>query len=311
MLNLQGDVERIYDATGEIVVTYFYDAWGKLISIEDDTTNNIGTKNPLRYRGYYYDTETGFYYLQSRYYDPEICRFINADSLLIAGNDYIQGTNRYAYCINNPIVFADRNGYAYDYVLGTFDSGTEELFAAIGALATVCGAANYIMEYGMGLGYSESAITESLEDFLLRTKPLYDDIFDLASIMLIGVKVMDGSAWWLNMSSTIGTADDLVSILKSEFPSLLSTNGNLLSIIASVGTEFVIDYLNPLINNTELVSYLGKHLLVAVGDFGISYMALSIGAGVATAFNPLLGAAMGTVLLLGGSEAWSELTKDI
>ena len=53
MLNLQGDIERIYDATGEIVVTYFYDAWGKLISIEDDTTNNIGTKNPLRYRGYY------------------------------------------------------------------------------------------------------------------------------------------------------------------------------------------------------------------------------------------------------------------
>ena len=72
MLNLQSDVERIYDATGEIVVTYFYDAWGKLIFIEDYTENSIGVKNPLRYRGYYYDTETGFYYLQSRYYDPDL-----------------------------------------------------------------------------------------------------------------------------------------------------------------------------------------------------------------------------------------------
>ena len=112
MLNLQGDIEKIYDATGEVVVTYIYDAWGKLISIEDDTTDNIGVKNPLRYRGYYYDTETGFYYLQSRYYDPEICRFINADSLIIAGDDYIQGTNVYAYCYNNPVMYVDPTGYA-------------------------------------------------------------------------------------------------------------------------------------------------------------------------------------------------------
>ncbi len=60
MLNLQGDIEKIYDSNGYVVVTYFYDAWGKLISIEDYSTDNIGVKNPLRYRGYYYDTETGF-----------------------------------------------------------------------------------------------------------------------------------------------------------------------------------------------------------------------------------------------------------
>ncbi len=111
LLNLQGDVIGIYDSTGTIVVQYLYDSWGKLISITGSLADTIGVKNPLRYRGYYYDTETSLYYLQSRYYDPETCRFINADSLLIAG-DYLQGTNMFAYCLNNPVMYVDPTGYA-------------------------------------------------------------------------------------------------------------------------------------------------------------------------------------------------------
>ena len=70
-----------------MVARYYYDTWGKLIKIVDgsgnDITNNtttVGYKNPFRYRGYYYDVETELYYLQSRYYDPEVCRLINADN---------------------------------------------------------------------------------------------------------------------------------------------------------------------------------------------------------------------------------------
>ena len=110
LLNLQGDVIGIYDSNGNVVVEYTYDSWGKLISVTGSLASTIGIKNPLRYRGYYYDTETSLYYLQSRYYDPETCRFINADSLLIAGNDYIQGTNMYAYCYNNPVMYVDPSG---------------------------------------------------------------------------------------------------------------------------------------------------------------------------------------------------------
>lgn len=109
LLNLQGDVIGIYDGNGDIVVQYTYDSWGKLISITGSLAETIGVKNPLRYRGYYYDTETGLYYLQSRYYDPETCRFINADSLLVAG-DYLQGTNMFAYCLNNPVMYVDPSG---------------------------------------------------------------------------------------------------------------------------------------------------------------------------------------------------------
>ncbi len=114
LLNLQGDVIGIYDSTGTIVVQYLYDSWGKLVSTTGSLADTIGVKNPLRYRGYYYDNETGWYYLQSRYYDPETCRFINADSLLIAG-DYLQGTNMFAYCYNNPINSIDCSGYCHGY----------------------------------------------------------------------------------------------------------------------------------------------------------------------------------------------------
>ena len=69
----------------------------------------MGARNPYRYRGYYYDTETGFYYLQSRYYDPEVSRFINAD--VVIGNESILGTNLFAYCFNNPANCFDDTGY--------------------------------------------------------------------------------------------------------------------------------------------------------------------------------------------------------
>ena len=82
--NLQGDVIAIADDTGAVKATYTYDAWGAY-EIESDTSGcNIATINPFRYRGYYYDTETDLYYLQSRYYNPEVGRFINADLIDLA-----------------------------------------------------------------------------------------------------------------------------------------------------------------------------------------------------------------------------------
>ena len=76
VLNLQGDVVKLIDQDGAVAAAYAYDAWGNLLS----ATGSMAHVNPLRYRGYYYDSETGFYYLQSRYYDPATRRFINADS---------------------------------------------------------------------------------------------------------------------------------------------------------------------------------------------------------------------------------------
>ena len=95
--------------------TYEYDPWGKLLAVKDADGNAITSsshaaiKNPLRYRGYYYDIDSGFYYLQSRYYDPQIGRFINGDNQ-ISSND-IHSTNLFTYCGNNPVNRADGSGH--------------------------------------------------------------------------------------------------------------------------------------------------------------------------------------------------------
>ena len=108
VLNLQGDVVKlIHYIPGfeyESVATYEYDAWGNVSS-----SGRLAEINPLRYRGYYYDNETGFYYLQSRYYDPANRRFINADSYQSTGQGFV-GTNMFAYCDNNPITAIDESG---------------------------------------------------------------------------------------------------------------------------------------------------------------------------------------------------------
>ena len=113
--NAQGDVKQIVDSNYNVVAYYAYDAWGKLLAVLDGNDKPVSgdsyfaNVNPFRYRGYVYDTETGFYYLQSRYYDPEIGRFINADGQ-INQQESISGYNLFAYCNNDPINMIDSDG---------------------------------------------------------------------------------------------------------------------------------------------------------------------------------------------------------
>lgn len=104
--NLQGDIIAIADIDGTIVVEYTYDVWGVLLSTSGTMAGTLGIDNPFRYRGYYYDTETELYYLQSRYYNPSWGRFLNADGIA-----FIDGTSLYAYCVNNPIHYVDIAGF--------------------------------------------------------------------------------------------------------------------------------------------------------------------------------------------------------
>ena len=105
ILNLQGDVIHLVNTSGAAVASYTYDPYGSPLT----ATGSLATVNPLRYRGYYYDPETGFYYLQSRYYDPALGRFLNADSYTSTGTGFL-GYNMFAYCENRPIIGCDPNG---------------------------------------------------------------------------------------------------------------------------------------------------------------------------------------------------------
>ena len=122
--NQQGDILEIHNGT-TVVAKYTYNAWGEITSITDNNgnaiapsaTTNIANVNPFRYRGYYYDTDTGFYYLQSRYYDPVVKRFLNADGLTqIGSSENLLSYNLYVYCCNNPLVYVDENGLSYEIV---------------------------------------------------------------------------------------------------------------------------------------------------------------------------------------------------
>ena len=107
-----GDIVQIRNSEQSVVANYHYDAWGKLLSITDANGNAItsqshaATLNPLRYRGYVYDNETGLYLTGTRYYDPEIGRFINADGYVSTGQG-LAGYNMFAYCNNNPVMCCD------------------------------------------------------------------------------------------------------------------------------------------------------------------------------------------------------------
>ena len=123
------------------MVEYTYDAWGNVLSITGMYADTLGVNNPIRYRGYYQDFETGFYYLQSRYYDPAIRRFINADGYINANGD-ILGFNMYAYCGNNPIMYVDPTGeFSWGKLVAIISVAAVITTAVVATIAT-CGIAS-------------------------------------------------------------------------------------------------------------------------------------------------------------------------
>ena len=119
--NLQGDIVALYNENGQQLCFYTYDAWGvATTSYTSAATSSsmwsVIVQNPFRYRGYYYDTETGWYYLQSRYYNPTWGRFLNADGYVSTGQGML-GYNMFAYCSNNPVMHTDPTGHFHRLII--------------------------------------------------------------------------------------------------------------------------------------------------------------------------------------------------
>ena len=150
--NLQGDVIAILDSTGTVVVNYHYDAYGVLLQTGGTMAATLGTLNPLTYRGYVYDHETGLYYVGSRYYMPSIRRWISPEPNVYAGGfDSGAGTNAYnvfAYCANNPVIYRDSNG--------------ESVILALLIGAGICLATQYVADVAINMAEGDSFV-ESLK----------------------------------------------------------------------------------------------------------------------------------------------------
>ena len=134
----QGNIAAILDSNGNIVVEYKYDSWGNHAVLDANgadiaSATHIGNLNPFRYRGYYYDTETGLYFLKTRYYDPEVGRFITIDDISYIDPETINGLNLYAYCGNNPVIYTDPEGCSVlltllaGFLIGFIISGVAEI----------------------------------------------------------------------------------------------------------------------------------------------------------------------------------------
>ena len=124
--NWRGDVTEIYDSTGALAASYSYDAWGKVTeNATSADTQNITETNPIRYRGYYYDSEAGMYYVNSRYYDPAVKRFLNSDDDLLSATspEALTDKNYFAYCDNNPVSRTDGEGTIWHIVVGAVIGG--------------------------------------------------------------------------------------------------------------------------------------------------------------------------------------------
>ena len=151
--NIQGDITHIYKEDGTLVAEYQYDAWGKCTTV-DYSNESIGILNPFRYRGYFYDTETQLYYLNSRYYDPKTGRFISPDvlSILDETKGQINGLNLYIYCANNPVMNVDPSGYGWKEFwkgLGLTLLAAATVVAISAAVAVSAGAAALLVGAGI------------------------------------------------------------------------------------------------------------------------------------------------------------------
>jgi len=119
--NLQGDIVAVYDPWGAKYISYSYDAWGNAtVTYHNGGESTKAAKNPFRYRGYYYDSDLGLYYNNTRYYDSKTCRWISADSeaVITATPTALTDKNLFAYCDNNPVIRADRGGEFWNIVIG-------------------------------------------------------------------------------------------------------------------------------------------------------------------------------------------------
>jgi len=192
--NLQGDVVAVYNHSGIKLIAYTYDAWGNSsVSYYNSGASTTATYNPFRYRGYYLDSESGFYYLNSRYYDPAIGRFITADKLstIKATSFDLVDKNLYAYCDNNPITRTDDSGAIWETVFDIVSLGVSVVEVCVNptdpwAWAGLVGDAVDLIPFVTGVGEVTRAVK--------TTKKIVDGVDNVVDAAKATYKAADAAS---------------------------------------------------------------------------------------------------------------------
>lgn len=244
--NQMGDITHIATSDGTVVVHYVYDAYGNIVDIDSESGySTLAEINSYRYRGYRYDSEISMYYLNSRYYNPEVGRFINSDVMLGQTKD-LSSTNMYLYCANNPIMYVDEDGkfwnIAAGFIIGGLISATVSIASQLittgevdlvqtGIAFLAGGASGALAATGIGLAGSIIAnagiggVTDTVSQ-LAST----GSFAELDPISIVASTIMGGVAGWIggpgmkNASNPLAQADINLSVLRqlnSEVPSQL------------------------------------------------------------------------------------------
>ena len=262
--NAFGDVTEVYNVRGELVAKYSYSAYGKC-TIEYNK-DNAAHFNPIRYRGYYYDEETGLYYLKSRYYDPETGRFLNADDISYLDPETINGLNLYAYCGNNPVMRIDENGNAWwDWLLGAIavigmvalSVVSFGIAAPLGAMVVSGIALGTITNIGLGIMSGQSVgeiISGALTGGLLGG----------AMAFAIGLGMLGGAAL-----AGVGAASATLSAAGLSGIGAFAIASTTVSV--SYGTSYLIDaaYTGKQITAANFFASMAKGMFVGASLYGI------------------------------------------
>ena len=209
-----GNILGIYDENNCLIAKYVYDAWGnhktfalnssEWVDISSQTAYNensilnekLALLNPFRYRSYYFDIETGYYYLQSRYYDPQVGRFLSPDSLEYLDPETIHGLNLFAYCANNPVMAIDPSGHMPKWLQNPSD-----LFETLATSLQLMFNGVYISSYykvfkairpnNIGVGIWEKQRAGEIKSFDIDAK-IFNKIGDVVSVITLVIQVVEG-----------------------------------------------------------------------------------------------------------------------
>ena len=300
--NLQGDVIGIYNTSGTKVVTYVYDAWGKVISSSCVSGYSaICSGNPFRYRGYYYDTETGFYYLQSRYYDPTTGRFLNADGYITTGQG-LTSYNMYAYCSNNPVNYKQSLIFSSGSVIGSSISVGGSSVSAGGS----SGAGNFGGVGNPAVPWWVSTAVGTIPDFISGMKYLVVSGMHSKFAYVTNTRymhpIMDGTwRWFGKSSSNFGTIAQgtfkqiLTGDARAGFGAIAKSVGGVVGLNALVNFGFNL-YENNWQVDSEMLVDTAIDTAIGVGSYYLAAGAVSLAtAGLLTA-----GVALPGIVVVGG-----------